>query len=89
MRTCEQCRRHIREDVCPFCGGEAVTRERPAVHRAGRLFFAIGTSVSISSYACAAYGAPAPPDGPYGGKRDTGAEVEPDADPDAPLFDVK
>jgi hypothetical protein len=87
MRTCQACRRHIREEVCPFCGGSAVDRATP-VHRVGRVFFAIGASVSISSYACAAYGAPAPPDGPYGGKRDTGVDAA-DADPDAPLFDVK
>lgn len=89
MRTCEQCRRHIREDVCPFCGGHALSRDRSAVHRAGRVFFAIGASVGISSYACAAYGAPAPPDGPYGGRRDTGVDTGVEADPDAPLFDVK
>ncbi len=88
MHTCARCRRHIREDACPFCGGDAAPLERPAVHRVGRLFFAIGTGVAVSGYACSAYGLPPTPSGPYAAV-DTGPETDADADPDAPLFDVK
>lgn len=54
MHVCALCRRHIRDDRCPFC-----------FRRVGRLIVAIGTGAIVSACAQAVYGAPPPPSGPY------------------------
>ena len=64
LRLCPSCSRHVRDDVCPFCGGDVAPIAATTLPRVARIAL-VGIGAAAVATACSA--APA-----YGGPPDTG-----------------
>ena len=64
MTPCVRCNRHVRDEVCPFCGARNVHLARISLARVARsaLFAAAAAGLSECNAPVAFYGAVCPPD---------------------------
>jgi hypothetical protein len=62
LTPCTRCRRHVRDEVCPFCGAHVVMK--PQAIRLGRVSRAVVFGAALTATAC-------------GGKQKAGDEAPP------------
>lgn len=61
LRLCSGCSRHVREEICPFCGAEGapiVVKKLPRVARIALLGAATAATVAATGCGGAVYGGP-------------------------------
>ena len=78
LRLCSSCSRHVREDVCPFCGGDvaplAATSPIPRVARIALVTIGAAAVATACSSTVAMYGGP-PDTGADSSSQDAGQDA--------------